>query len=112
MNKTQQTRSRTGKPKTLDLSTLEKAVAGLKESRSEWLEKRVKELQGEVEYLECEAQAYRVLARLVAEHGLCSPDLQVARARPEQVFISQDREEIRIAVEMMVMEAVNGVKNT
>ena len=85
---------------------------GLEESRSEWLEKRVKELQGEVEYLECEAQAYRVLARLVAEHGLCNPDLQVARARPEQVFISKDREEIRIVVEVMVMEAVNGVRNT
>lgn len=85
---------------------------GLEESRSEWLEKRVKELRGEVEYLECEAQAYRVLARLVAEYGLCNPDLQVARARPEQVVINQDGEEMRIAATMMVEDAIKGVRNT
>lgn len=84
---------------------------GLEESRSEWLEKRVKELRGEVEYLECEAQAYRVLARLVARYGLCNPDLQVARARPEQVVIDQGGEEIRIAAIMLVEDALRGKPN-
>lgn len=71
-------------------------------------DEEVMRLREEIEYLECEAQAFRVLARLVARYGLCNPDLQVARARPEQVVIDQGGEEIRIAVWMMVEDALRG----
>lgn len=75
-------------------------------------DEEVMRLRGEIEYLECEAQAFRVLARLVVEYGLCNPDLQIARARPEQVAIDRDGEEMRMAVWMMVEDAIKGVRNT